>query len=67
MSTVIPKKVHAQSTVKEENSSQIGQYVTSIFEDSKGHLWFGTLEKGIAKYDGNNFGLVGLVLMQDLL
>ena len=53
MSTFIPKKVHAQSTVKEENSSQIGQYVTSIFEDSKGHLWFGTLEKGIAKYDGN--------------
>ena len=51
MSTFIPNKVHAQSTVKEENSSQIGQYVTSIFEDSKGHLWFGTLEKGIAKYD----------------
>jgi len=53
MSTFIPKKVHAQSTVKEETSSQIGQYVTSVFEDSKGHLWFGTLEKGIAKYDGN--------------
>ena len=49
MSIFIPKKVHAQSTVKEENSSQIGQYVTSVFEDSQGHLWFGTLEKGIAK------------------
>ena len=38
---------------KEEPSSQIGQYVTSVFEDSKGHLWFGTIEKGMAKYDGN--------------
>jgi len=32
--------------------SQIGEYVTSAFEDSKGNLWFGTLAKGIAKYDG---------------
>lgn len=32
---------------------QIGEYVTSAFEDSNGHLWFGTLSKGIARYDGN--------------
>lgn len=32
--------------------SQIGEYVVNIFEDSKGNLWFGTLEKGVAKYDG---------------
>lgn len=36
-------------TTKE--ASQIGQYVTSAFEDSKGHLWFGTIDKGMAKYD----------------
>lgn len=35
-----------------KDSSQIGQYVTSAFEDSKGNLWFGTIEKGIARYDG---------------
>ena len=35
-----------------ESISQIGNYVTSAYEDSKGHLWFGTLEKGIARYDG---------------
>jgi ligand-binding sensor domain-containing protein len=35
-----------------KTESQIAQYVTSVFEDSKGHLWFGTLEKGIAKFDG---------------
>lgn len=36
----------------EEISSQIAEYVTGAFEDSKGNLWFGTLSKGIAKYDG---------------
>lgn len=35
------------------NASQIGQYVVETFQDSKGNLWFGTLEKGVAKYDGN--------------
>jgi len=37
---------------KVEVESQIAEYVTSVFEDSKGNLWFGTLDKGIAKYDG---------------
>lgn len=35
-----------------EQGGQIGQYVVDVFEDSKGNLWFGTLEKGVAKYDG---------------
>ena len=39
--------------LQKKMNSQIGQYVTGTFEDSKGHLWFGTIEKGIAKYDGN--------------
>ena len=30
----------------------IGQYVVDVFEDAKENLWFGTLEKGVAKYDG---------------
>ena len=33
--------------------SQIAQYVVDVFEDSNGNLWFGTLENGVAKYDGN--------------
>lgn len=41
------------NSVKEETPSQIAQYVTSIFEDSKGNLWFGTLGKGIARYNGH--------------
>jgi ligand-binding sensor domain-containing protein len=35
-----------------ENPVQVGEYVVDIFEDSKANLWFGTLEKGVAKYDG---------------
>ena len=31
---------------------QIANYVVDVYEDSKGNLWFGTLEKGLAKYDG---------------
>ncbi len=38
---------------EQTNASQIGQYVIETFQDSKGNLWFGTLEKGVAKYDGN--------------
>jgi ligand-binding sensor domain-containing protein len=37
---------------KVETESPIGEYVTSIFEDSKGNLWFGTNGNGIARYDG---------------
>lgn len=50
------KKVNANKrndSVSHETATQIAEYVTSVFEDSKRNLWFGTLAKGIAKYDGN--------------
>lgn len=31
---------------------QIGNYVVNAFEDSKGNLWFATLEFGVARFDG---------------
>lgn len=34
------------------DSAQIAEYVVEVFEDSKGHLWFGTMNKGVARYDG---------------
>ena len=33
---------------------QIGKFVVTAFEDSKGHLWFGTIENGAARYDGHS-------------
>jgi len=48
------------NSVTRDTASQIGNYVTSAFEDSKGDLWFGTLEKGIARYDGWLAGAGGL-------
>ncbi|MEM1320728.1 MAG: two-component regulator propeller domain-containing protein [Bacteroidota bacterium] len=43
-------KVEQQSSLPRD--AQIGEYVVAIFEDSKGHLWFGTMSKGVARYDG---------------
>ena len=43
------KKTEQQSQPKD---SQIAEYVVEIFEDSKGNLWFGTGNKGAARYDG---------------
>ena len=28
--------------------------MVETFQDSKGNIWFGTLEKGVAKFDGHN-------------
>jgi ligand-binding sensor domain-containing protein len=36
----------------EEQAAQIGNYVVEMFEDSRGHLWFGTMAHGVARYDG---------------
>lgn len=60
LALIIPWLLTSTCTTKKKNpntefstDSQIGEYVTSVFEDYKGHLWFGTIEKGIARYDGN--------------
>ena len=31
---------------------RIAQYVVEVYEDKKGDLWFGTMHKGAARYDG---------------
>ena len=33
------------------DTTLVGQYIRSIFQDSKGNLWFGTLEEGVVRYD----------------
>ncbi len=42
-----------KTIVEKNEEKQIGQYV-GVFQDSKGHLWFQTLEKGVAKFDGTS-------------
>ncbi|MEY3241750.1 MAG: hypothetical protein RIR11_3189, partial [Bacteroidota bacterium] len=52
----LPKKEvrtnKVDDSVTKDTATQIGTYVISAYEDSKGNLWFGTLEEGIARYDG---------------
>ncbi|MEM7087429.1 MAG: two-component regulator propeller domain-containing protein [Bacteroidota bacterium] len=36
-------------------NSQIANYVVHIFEDSNQNIWFGTLTKGVGKFDGKTF------------
>jgi len=48
------KTVRIKNLTEQKEASQIGQYVVETFQDSKGNLWLGTLEKGVAKYNGNN-------------
>jgi|GEM_PF-258225 len=35
-------------------ADQIGDYVLDVFEDAKGNLWFGTISKGVAHFDGES-------------
>jgi ligand-binding sensor domain-containing protein len=45
--------VKIENPIEQQSNSQIGEYVVETFQDSQGNLWFGTLEKGVAKYDGS--------------
>jgi ligand-binding sensor domain-containing protein len=38
---------------EQKDAAQIGEYVVETFQDSKGNIWFGTLNEGATKYDGN--------------
>ena len=38
--------------LKPADTERIAQYVVNSFQDSKGNLWFGTMSRGVARYDG---------------
>lgn len=48
----VEDKINNTRQASMESATQIGEYVVATFEDSKGNLWFGTLAKGVARYDG---------------
>lgn len=50
--TPVGDKLNTNGETAMKNATQIGEYVVATFEDSKDNLWFGTLEKGVARYDG---------------
>ncbi|MBK8499997.1 MAG: hypothetical protein IPL52_14540 [Flavobacteriales bacterium] len=72
----VPEQVAQQlGRVATPDTSQISEYVRRIFQDSSGHLWFGSNTDGVCRYDGThltyfstNEGLAGtqvLGIMED--
>jgi ligand-binding sensor domain-containing protein len=48
--TVI-KNFRASTTTSDFDTTLVSQYIRSIFQDSKGNLWFGTINDGVVRYD----------------
>lgn len=42
-----------------DKEAQIGEFVVEIFEDEAGSLWFGTMSRGVAKFDASPNESVG--------
>lgn len=34
------------------SAPQIAEYVVDVFQDSRGHMWMGTMARGVARWDG---------------
>jgi ligand-binding sensor domain-containing protein len=47
--TAQPPSPYAGDSFK---SPQLDDYIVELYEDRKGHLWFGTVTQGAARYDG---------------
>lgn len=50
-SPAIIKNFKASATAPDFDTTLVSQYIRSIFQDSKGNLWFGTINEGVVKYD----------------
>lgn len=42
------------NNLQSDSAPQIAEFVVETFEDKKGNLWFGTMGKGAARYDGKD-------------
>ena len=40
-----------RTTAPDFDTTLVSQYIRSIFQDSKGNLWFGTIDDGVVRYD----------------
>jgi hypothetical protein len=50
-SPTVIKNFKAVAMHPDFDTTLVSQYIRSIFQDSKGNLWFGTLNEGVARYD----------------
>ncbi len=48
------KSNHPEVAATPKTDPQIAEYVVEVFEDSHGNLWFGTIDKGVARYNGTS-------------
>ncbi|MGK2863878.1 MAG: ligand-binding sensor domain-containing protein [Chitinophagaceae bacterium] len=49
----VVKNFKAVAVSPDFDTTLVSQYIRSIFQDSKGNLWFGTLGEGVVRYDVN--------------
>lgn len=50
-SPTVIRNFKAVAMAPDFDTTLVGQYIRSIFQDSKGNLWFGTLSEGVVRYD----------------
>ncbi len=50
----VVKNFQSVTFAPDYDSTLVSQYIRSIFQDSKGNLWFGTIGEGVVKYDVNS-------------
>ncbi|MBI1769577.1 MAG: regulator [Bacteroidetes bacterium] len=50
-SPTVIKKFKAVAMAPDLDTTLVSQYIRSIFQDSKGNLWFGTIGEGVVRYD----------------
>ena len=49
---VVIRSFNSVGVAPDFDTNLVSQYIRSIFQDSKGNLWFGTLGEGVVRYDG---------------
>ncbi|MEZ4919954.1 MAG: two-component regulator propeller domain-containing protein [Saprospiraceae bacterium] len=47
----VVKNFKAVALAPDFDTTLVSQYIRSIFQDSKGNLWFGTIGEGVVRYD----------------
>jgi ligand-binding sensor domain-containing protein len=50
-SPTIIKNFKSAALAPDFDTTLVSQYIRSIFQDSKGNLWFGTIAEGVVRYD----------------